>query len=302
MADFVLIVDDDPAIRETTQEFLNIAKIPSATVSNAEAALEYLQSNSVDVVITDILMTGMDGLELTDIIKQTYNVEVIVITGFNANYSYEEAISKGASDFIFKPVRFEELLLRIKRVLRERKLSQDRAQMLHKLKKMAITDGLTKLFNSRYFYTQVEMEIDRLTRYKHPLALLLLDIDNFKEYNDKHSHLDGDRVLAGLGGIINNCLRAMDSAYRYGGEEFTILLPETQVVEAVKVAERIQRTLQETKFVSLKGDISYVTVSIGITDYSPNEELSAFVLRADKAMYISKAQGKNNISILTADD
>ncbi len=300
MTDFILIVDDDTAIRDAMHEFLRMAKFESDSVASAEEALEYLKTNPVDIVITDILMTGMDGLELTDIVKQEYDVEVIVITGFNADYSYEEAISKGASDFIFKPVRFEELLLRIKRVLRERRLSKDRAQMLQKLKKMAITDGLTRLFNSRYFYTQLEMEIDRLNRYNHPLALLLLDIDDFKKYNDKYSHLDGDKVLSGLGEIISNCLRGMDSAYRYGGEEFTILLPETQISEATKVAERIQNKLRETKFVSMKGEISYITVSIGITDYCSNEDLSSFILRADKAMYLSKDKGKNSVSILPA--
>lgn len=301
MADFILIVDDDTAIRDAMNEFLRMSRYNSASVSSAEEALEFLKTNTVDVVITDILMTGMDGLELTDIIKHEYEVEVIVITGFNADYSYEEAISKGASDFIFKPVRFEELLLRIKRVLRERRLAKDRAQMLQKLKKMAITDGLTRLFNSRYFYTQLEMEIDRLNRYNHPLSLLLLDIDNFKVYNDKYSHLDGDKVLSGMGEIISNCLRGMDSAYRYGGEEFTILLPETQIGEAAKVAERIQTKLRETKFISIKGEVSYITVSIGITDYCSNEDLSSFILRADKAMYLSKDKGKNSISILPAE-
>ncbi len=301
MNNFILIVDDDTAIRDAMQEFLRMAKFESASVSNAEKALEYLKTNPVDVVITDILMTGMDGLELTDIIKQTYDAEVIVITGFNADYSYEEAISKGASDFIFKPVRFEELLLRLKRVLRERRLSKDRAQMLQKLKKMAITDGLTKLFNSRYFYTQLEMEIDRLNRYHHPLSMLLIDIDNFKDYNDKYGHLDGDKVLSGFGEIINSCLRGMDSAYRYGGEEFTVLLPETPITEAFNVAERIQRALTETQFKSMSGSISYITVSIGITDYCTNEDLSSFILRADKAMYQSKDKGKNNISVLPAE-
>ena len=140
-----LIVDDDTAIRESMQEFLQVSKYDADSVSSAEEAIKYLQNNKVDVVITDILMTGMDGLELTDHIKKEYDSEVIVITGYSADYSYEEAISKGASDFIFKPVRFEELLLRLKRVIRERELTYDRVQMLEKLKKLAITDGLTKL-------------------------------------------------------------------------------------------------------------------------------------------------------------
>jgi diguanylate cyclase (GGDEF)-like protein len=252
----------------------------------------------VGIVITDILMAGMDGLELTDIIKRDHDTDVIVITGYSGNYSYEDAIGKGASDFIFKPVRYEELILRINRVLRERNLARDRAEMLVKLKKMAITDGLTQLYNSRYFYTQIDMEIDRQKRYRHPLSLLLLDIDNFKAYNDTFGHLDGDKVLMRLGKTIKNCLRTMDSAYRYGGEEFTVILPETSLNKAVTVASRIQNRLSEETFVSMTGTQSTITLSIGVTEYHPGEEVSAFIQRADKAMYRSKENGKNTITVL----
>lgn len=299
MSDHILIVDDDTTIRNAMEEFLNMEKFKTDAVGSAEEALEFLSSNPVDIVITDILMSGMDGLELTDKIKRDHDADVVVITGYSMDYSYEEAISKGASDFIFKPVRFEELLLRINRVLRERRLAKDRAQMLEKLKKLAITDGLTKLYNSRYFYTQIEMEIDRMNRYRHPLSLLLLDIDNFKEYNDTYGHLDGDKILIRLGEIIRKCLRTMDSAYRYGGEEFTILLPETNLDEAVNVARRIQKKLEGETFVSMSGETSKITLSIGVTEYQPTEELASFILRADKAMYLSKDRGKNTISVLT---
>lgn len=281
------------------QEFLRMGKFTVDTVDSAEKALEFLKNNPVGIVITDILMTGMDGLELTDIIKRDHDTDVIVITGYSGNYSYEDAIGKGASDFIFKPVRYEELILRINRVLRERRLASDRAQMLVKLKEMAITDGLTRLYNSRYFYTQIDMEIDRQNRYLHPLSLLLLDIDDFKAYNDTFGHLDGDKVLMRLGKIIKSCLRTMDSAYRYGGEEFTVILPETSVNEAVTVASRIQSRLSDENFVSMTGTQSTITLSIGVTEYHPGEDVSVFIQRADKAMYQSKEKGKNTITVLT---
>jgi PleD family two-component response regulator len=107
-------------------------------------------------------------------------------------------------------------LLRLRRVLKERRLTQDRIHMLEKLKRLSITDGLTQLYNSRYFYNQLKIEIDRTTRYQRPLSLLLLDIDNFKDYNDNYGHLEGDKVLVRLGQVIKSCLRKMDSAYRYG--------------------------------------------------------------------------------------
>ena len=145
MSPHVLIVDDDPAIRDSMCEYLEMEGFKTDTLASGEEAIDYLKKTHTDIVVTDIMMLGMNGLELTDIIKKEYDTDVIVMTGFSGEHSYEEAISKGASDFIFKPIRFEELLLRMKRVLKERQLAKERDQILEKLKKLAITDGLTKL-------------------------------------------------------------------------------------------------------------------------------------------------------------
>lgn len=295
----ILIVDDDDAIRDAMNEFVEMAGFASYTAGSAEDALTLLQSNSIDVVITDIMLPGMDGLELTDRIKKKYEIDVIVMTGYSGDYSYEEAISKGASDFVFKPVRFEELLLRLRRVLKERRLTQDRIHMLEKLKRLSITDGLTQLYNSRYFYNQLKIEIDRTTRYQRPLSLLLLDIDNFKDYNDNYGHLEGDKVLVRLGQVIKSCLRKMDSAYRYGGEEFTVILPETEGEEAATVAERIRSAVQMDRFFPKREtEPVNITISIGVTEFHRPEEVSIFVQRADKAMYQSKQAGRNRVSCL----
>ena len=296
----VLIVDDEKAIREAMEEFIQMAGFDVRTAVSAEEAIAVLEETSIDVVITDIMMSGMSGLELTGIIKKNYNSDVIVMTGFCADYSYEEAINKGANDFVFKPIRFEELLLRLKRVLNERKLTHDRIQMLKKLKKLAITDGLTNLYNSRYFYSQLELEVDRYRRYNHPLSLLLLDIDLFKQYNDAYGHIEGDKVLVKLGKVIKSCLRRMDTGYRYGGEEFTIILPETGSEEAKVVAERVKTTLNEATFTPEPGTTVQITISIGLTEYSPNEDIASFVQRADRAMYMSKESGRNTITVLPA--
>jgi diguanylate cyclase (GGDEF)-like protein len=166
------------------------------------------------------------------------------------------------------------------------------------LQKLAITDGLTKLHNSRSFYSQIEVEVDRFNRYKHPLSLLLLDIDHFKHYNDTFGHLEGDKVLVRISQIIRSCLRKLDTAYRYGGEEFTVILPETTCEEARTVAERIRQAVKAEKFdPETENDIT-ITISIGVTQYSPEEELSAFIQRADKAMYSSKQNGRNKVTAL----
>ena len=297
----ILIVDDDLSIRNTMQEYINNAGFASQTASTAEEALELIRINKYAVVITDIRLPGMGGLELTKVIKKDNGCDVIVVTGYSDDYSYEEAINIGASDFVIKPVRLEELLLRLRRVLKERQLGTERTRMMEKLQKLAITDGLTKLYNSRSFYTQLELEVDRFNRYKHPLALLLLDIDNFKEYNDSFGHLEGDKVLVRFSQIIKSCLRANDSAYRYGGEEFTVILPETTGDEAKTVAQRIRASLEAEKYKPVPGKVARITISIGVTQCYPKEELSTFIRRADKAMYLSKENGRNRVSVLLAE-
>jgi len=301
MSSKIHVVDDDNDIRELMLQYLEINNFKVSSSSSAEDAILYLKKNSVDLVITDINMPGINGLELTRHIKKKYDISVIIITGYPQEYSYENAVGTetGANDFVFKPIRFEELTLRINRALEEQKLKRERDEMIERLKELAITDSLTNLFNSRHFSDQLTKELDRHSRYNHPISLLLLDIDFFKSYNDTYGHVEGDKVLAGLGWIIKYCLRTMDSGYRYGGEEFTIILPETKIAEATLVAERIQKLLKE-KPVSAKKERE-ITVSIGITEYLHGESSIKFVKRADKAMYMSKKNGRNKITILTDD-
>ena len=302
MGEDILIVDDDAAIRDSMLEFITRSGYNAQTASSAEEAIELLKSTRMDLVITDIILPGKNGLQLTDLIKQNYDIDIIVMTGYSENYSYEEAINKGASDLVFKPFRLEEVMLRLKRVLKERRLTKDRNRILSKLENLAITDGLTKLYNLRHFYNQLEIEIDRSNRYGHPLALLLLDIDNFKTYNDTYGHLEGDKVLVKLGQIITSCLRTMDFAYRYGGEEFTIILPETTGEEAKNVAHRIKTSVEIENFVPESGNIVNITISIGVTEYFKKEPLATVIQRADRAMYKSKAKGRNTISFLLAEN
>ena len=298
MDEHILVVDDEADIKDSVHEFIQKSGYNSLTASTAEEALELLKSNRVSVVITDIILPGKDGLYLTDLIKQEYDIDVIVMTAYINDYSYEEVINMGASDLVFKPFHFEELLLRLKRVLRERQFAKERIRMLDKLQKLAITDGLTKLYNSRHFYTQLEVEIGRCSRYNHSLSLLLLDVDDFKVYNDLYGHLEGDKVLVRISQIIKSCLRKIDSAYRYGGEEFTVILPETNGQKANNVAHRIRTAVESENFFPEPGNVVTVTISIGVTEYYNKESLSEFIKRADQAMYNGKADGRNRISSL----
>ncbi len=167
-----------------------------------------------------------------------------------------------------------------------------------KYRDLSITDDLTLLYNSRHFYHKIADEIDRANRYKRPLSAILLDIDNFKHYNDKYGHLEGDKVLIALGKVIRECLRITDSAYRYGGEEFTVILPETEGEEAIAVSERIRKRFEAEIFSPRPNERVNKTVSIGTSQYEPKEEMRAFIKRTDKAMYVAKGRGKNQVSFL----
>ncbi|MCK9230073.1 MAG: diguanylate cyclase [Syntrophales bacterium] len=164
-----------------------------------------------------------------------------------------------------------------------------------KYKNLSITDGLTKLFNGRHFYRQMHREMERAGRYLHDLSILFFDIDDFKKYNDTFGHLEGDEVLVRLADVTRRCLRKTDSAYRFGGEEFTAVLPETDGPAAVAIAERIRQEFKREQFNPGFGEPIQVTVSIGVVQYSGRESLPDIIRRADMNMYQAKAQGKDRV-------
>ena len=302
MTNSILIVDDDDAIRESVEDFLEMKGYVVQASSSAEEAIERLDDFKADIVLTDIMMQGMDGLELTKYINKKFDARVIVMTGFNAEYSYKDAIDTGASDFIFKPFRFEELDLRIKRVQHEIALKQKHDKAMEKMKKLVITDDLTGLNNSRHFFSLIETEIKRHHRYSHPLSLLMLDLDYFKEYNDTWGHLEGDNVLSELGKIINSCLRTTDTAFRYGGEEFAVLLPETRLEKACLVGKRIIESIGSKVFNPKPDKTASITISVGATELIKSDNRETFIKRGDKALYISKQTGRNKLSYLISTD
>ena len=162
-------------------------------------------------------------------------------------------------------------------------------------RELSIVDDLTSLYNSRHFYVQLKIEIDRASRYEQPLTLLMFDLDNFKEFNDSYGHIEGDQVLQRLGQVVKRCLREADFAYRYGGEEFTILLPMTTSADGAVTAERIRTEFKKENFSPAPGEDVHLTVSIGLAQYKPQEDMKAFVRRADKLMYQGKKNGKDRV-------
>jgi diguanylate cyclase (GGDEF)-like protein len=178
---------------------------------------------------------------------------------------------------------------------RSQQIAAELRKSEQKFRELSITDDLTRLYNSRHFYHQIKREIERTNRYEHPLSLLIIDLDNIKKYNDAFGHIVGDRVLAKAGEILRNSLRKTDTAYRYGGEEFAVLLPETKGEEALHFAERIRQAFENKDLTLQKEQNFSVTVSIGVAQYESGEELNTFIKRTDTNMYAAKNKGKNRI-------
>ncbi|MBI2309214.1 MAG: diguanylate cyclase [Rhodocyclales bacterium] len=162
-----------------------------------------------------------------------------------------------------------------------------------KFRIMSITDALTSLYNARYFHEQIEIEIRRAVRYRRPLSLLMIDIDNFKQLNDTHGHPEGDRALALVSAAIRQSCREVDTAYRYGGEEFTVILPETELELAARLAERLRQQVTATPLCTEDGTSIGLTASFGVAELRPGDTAESLLRRADEGVYAAKRRGKN---------
>jgi len=298
MENKILIIEDDSVISELVDKFLTRSGYQAIITHSAEEAEEILKGEEINIILSDIKLPGMDGIAFTKKVKKQYSLDVIITTGYSSEYSYEDAINNGASDLIFKPIRLNELMLRINRVIRERSLINERDRMIENLRKLSIKDPLTDLYNSRYFYEQLEKEITRSDRYFHPLSLIFIDIDHFKSINDSYGHMVGDKALLMIAKKMKTSLRSLDTAYRFAGDEFTIILPETAADQAEVVADRIRSEMENERLVILEKQISKITLSIGIAEYLRNEEMKQFIHRADVTMYQAKKSGGNKIFIM----
>jgi diguanylate cyclase (GGDEF)-like protein/PAS domain S-box-containing protein len=187
------------------------------------------------------------------------------------------------------------ILLAIEDITERKRAEEALRESEERYRELSIVDDLTQLYNFRHFYFQLKVELDRSNRYKQPLTLLLLDLDNFKAFNDAYGHVEGDKVLWRLGQVVKRWLRQTDSAYRYGGEEFTILLPMTTSADGAVTAERIRTEFKKENFLPAPGQDVQVTVSIGLAQYKPQEEMKAFVHRVDQLMYQAKKNGKDRV-------
>jgi diguanylate cyclase (GGDEF)-like protein len=287
----ILIVDDDPMIRELLSDHLDLKGCPSRTAEDGFAALELLEKENFTIVITDLMMPRLDGMELIHAIKKNWpDTDIIAVTGFKQDFSYTDVIDAGASDFIGKPFNLNELDAKINRILRERNLRE-------MLLKLSVKDSLTGLYNRRFFENRICEEIIRSERQGYPLYLIMVDVDNFKRVNDEQGHQEGDRILLTLADVLQQSTRHhVDIPCRYGGDEFAVIVPQATEGQAMSIAERMITNYMQT-------DRRGTTLSIGISsildmeDETPAKKAHRLIKEADDAMYQSKKKGGNRITL-----
>jgi len=285
----ILVVDDDPEILGALSELIQQLGHLCVTASDGMDALERLREDQFDIVVTDVKMPRMDGLELIRRIRADIggDVDVIAITGHHSEYSYTDIIEVGASDFMRKPFFSDELEAKINRISRER-------CQLAELKYLSTRDCLTGLYNRGHFDKNLRHEAARALRQQYDLFLLLIDVDNFKRYNDKHGHQRGDNLIRELAKKISGNIRNdVDSAYRYGGDEFAVILPQIQRQQAHKVAERILSSYKAMK-------LEHTSLSIGLAKLKGSADLLEegvwkLLRKADIALYLAKGKGGSQV-------
>jgi len=295
----ILVVDDEESPRETLGELLALHNFKIKTADTARNALDILEQDSFDLIISDLMMPKMDGITLIKNIKSMrIETPVIVVTAFATIEHAVESMKAGAFDFITKPFNYDQINLIIKRALENKRLKKLAMEWEH-YKRLSTCDDLTELFNYRYFNEALENEIQRKKRYNRPLSLMMIDLDNFKTANDMFGHLVGDMVLKQAAALIKRNTRGCDLVARYGGDEFTVILPETSEEEAFIVADRIRESVDEFSFQTYEGkSISDLSVTIGLSSLpDKSKDKRGLIDTADHAMYQGKAKGKNCVII-----
>lgn len=294
----ILVVDDDENTLAVVHEALVQQKYHVETASSAKEALSLIKAFKPHLVITDHDMPEANGLELLKQLRQEKNyVTLIFMSGRSDSQLISQALRTGADDFIRKPFRFDEFLARVETALRNNDLHKELREANEKLQEMVERDYLTGLFNMRSIYERIDFELKRARRYKRHVSAIMLDMDHFKSVNDKNDHLFGSFVLKEVGQIITNTMREIDFAARYGGDEFLIVLMETNEEGTRTFCERLRKNIKDHEFNDGKNKIK-LTVSIGYAVVSGDQECDARVLvrDADHALYRAKSGGRDQVS------
>lgn len=310
-APLILIIDDDSFMRLQLCQAMQQEGFRVKVVNDGQQGLAAYQELHPDLILLDAMMPVMDGFTCC---RQLQNLPggdrtpVLMITGLEDQNSVDQAFAVGATDFVTKPIHWPVLRQRVRRALREARLSQELARANQELQRanqelqrLAILDSLTQIANRRRFDEYLEQEWQRLSREQMPLSLLLCDVDFFKAYNDTYGHQAGDYCLQQIAQTLTlAATRPADLVARYGGEELVVVLPHTPVVGALQVADDIRQRVRALGIVHANSEIShYITLSIGIAGMVPSLEDSpkTLIAAADQALYQAKAGGRDTIVI-----
>jgi diguanylate cyclase (GGDEF)-like protein len=311
----VLVVEDDPATRVLLEGVLGAAGYAVRSAGHASEALALAADDAPDIVLTDILMPGMSGLELIRRLRadaRWQGTYIVVITVVDATDRLVEAFEHGANDYVIKPldarVLRARLLAGVRTIRLQRALDQrnrELAAALERTQALALTDVLTGLPNRRYAIGRLEQELAVAARSSRPLSLLMLDIDHFKGVNDRYGHAAGDAVLVEVAQRLRRAARQTDVVCRIGGEEFVLIAPDTDAHRAAQVAERLREVVAAQPCLLPQGLGLTITLSAGVAQLAPRAAarpgaLDALFARADDALYQAKRAGRDRVVVAAA--
>ena len=307
MSTNVLIIDDSATVREQIITVLAPFNLFNRYIEAYDGldGFKKLLSSPVDIILCDLEMPRIDGFKFLSMLKarpEFLDVPVIILTGRDDRERKLMGLEQGASDYITKPFDHEELVARVKIHLKIKKLQNDLKRSNELLLDLSNTDHLTGLFNRRYMMEALDKEVQRSIRKCGDLSLIMLDIDHFKEVNDRFGHLQGDIVLQRVALQLKKELRSYDCAARYGGEEFIAILPDSTLQQSIFVADRIRMSIQDTTFDVQLAPLR-LTASVGVARFSweQNMTVDGFIKQADDALYRAKANGRNRVEFHDSD-
>jgi len=295
----ILVADDEPSILNGVKAILMSEGYSVITARDGKEALELFKKESPDMVILDVKMPHLTGLEVLDRIKKYFGERYIPVIFLTVSIKIDDklrALHSGAVDYLAKPLSPQELLARIKNFL-EIKERHDN------LKKAATYDWMTGMLNKEHFINKAKEELEKAIRNKTPLSLLFIDIDHFKDINDNIGHMAGDAVIAGFAERIKKSIRKIDVMGRFGGDEFMLMLPQKGKKDALTVAERLNKNIKRKSVIFEKNKIN-IASSMGIVSIKTNQpiDMDSLIKLADEALYEAKAKGGSCFVIKTIQD
>ena len=272
--------------------------------TNPQEALFRAAENPYDLIIVSLGLTNYDGLRLCSQLRsleRTRGIPILTVADLEDRQKILRGLDLGVNDYLVRPIDRNELIARVRTQVRRKRYAESLRNNVEQAIEMAVVDALTGLHNRRYFDMHLSSLLDQAAQESKPLSLLVLDIDFFKKINDTYGHDAGDEILRALAGRMRRAVRSVDLVCRLGGEEFVIVMPETALDVAGKVAERVRRAVEAEPFNVKEGQMAVpVTVSIGIADRGSDANPDFIYKSADKALYESKATGRNKVTLAAA--